>query len=152
MISKVCEGFNSGARLLFGPRHDLMKTMKEIGAGFLILGFVSVAVFGFLAMEHQAGHELELCLAKTVQSAPCEKSESLFASTYHARVFKSFSLTLLAALAVFAAFLLFMGRSPEPALTFPDHSPEKASLKLISSLRLKKLKWLAFHETSPTAV
>ena len=138
--------------MLLGSRHDLMETMKEIGAGFLILSFVSVAVFGFLAMEHQAGHEMELCLAKTVQSAPCEKSGSLFASTYHARVFKSFSLALLAALAVFAVFLLFMGHSPEPALSFPDHFPEKASLKLISSMRLEKLKWLAFHETSPTAI
>ncbi|HEY4528103.1 MAG TPA: hypothetical protein VJL09_03605 [Candidatus Paceibacterota bacterium] len=129
-----------------------MKTMKEIGAGFLILSFVSVAVFGFLAMEHQAGHEMELCLAKTVQSAPCEKSGSLFASTYHARVFKSFSLALLAALAVFAVFLLFMGRFPEPALTLPGRFPEKISLKFASPLRFEKLKWLAFHETSPTSV
>ena len=129
-----------------------METMKEIGAGFLILSFVSVAVFGFLAMEHQAGHEMELCLAKTVQNAPCEQSGNLFTSTYHARVFKSFSLTLLAALAVFAAFLLFIGRSPEPALSFPDHFPEKISLKFASPLRFEKLKWLAFHETSPTSV
>ncbi|MDP3762917.1 MAG: hypothetical protein Q8Q97_02490 [bacterium] len=129
-----------------------MKTMKEIRAGFLILSFVSVAVFGFLAMEHQAGHDLELCLAKTVQNAPCEKSGSLFASTYHARVFKSFSLALLAALAVFTAFLLFMGRSPDRAPAFPGRFPEKISLKFASPLRLEKLKWLAFHETSPTSI
>lgn len=129
-----------------------MRIMKPAFTAILILSFLGVAVFGFLSMGHESGHNMELCLAKVFQNAPCEESGSLFASTYHARVFKSFSLTLLAALAVFAAFLFFIGRLPDTTLIFPDYSPEKISLKFVSPLRLEKLKWLALHKASPTSI
>ena len=117
-------------------------------AAFLVLGFASVAIFGFLAMSHESGQGTGFCLAEIAQKTACPE-HGLAAAVFHLNFFKSFSSTLPASLFLFAAVLFLWGRAKAPSLDFVNYFPERIYFKSIPSLRLKKLKWLRFHELSP---
>jgi len=78
--------------------------MKTFLATFLILGFGSIAVFGFFGMNDGSGHEG--CLAALASGMNCSELNPFLFISFHLSAFKSFST---AVLVVFAALsLIFM--------------------------------------------
>lgn len=74
----------------------------------LLMSFIGVAVFGFVGMAMDPDHLNQTCLAANVQGAlPCPESGALAFLNFHLNAFRSFSLAVLVALAVWTAGFVF---------------------------------------------
>ncbi len=88
--------------------------MKSWLAGIIILSFLGVAVFGFLAMNTKHG-EGTLCLANVAKSFGCLQADATFSLVYfHANLFKYFSTAVLLAVLAFLLVLTSGLPSREP--------------------------------------
>lgn len=140
--------------------------MKYLGS-ILLIGFVSLAVFGVFGMHAQAdmnmrGHDMPTsnCVGATVNGTDCPKqADPIDYLTFHFDAFRSFSLatfgeSVMGAFLLLAfAALLFVGLAffkphlfEPPQLAFsrqrfgdPFSPPQKQELA----------RWLALHENSP---
>ena len=67
--------------------------MKNLFVVFMILGFIGVAVFGFLAMgEHGPGHNFSGCIAALRGETNCSALGGLVSfASFHLNAFKVFS-------------------------------------------------------------
>ncbi len=88
--------------------------MHRITAIVLVIGFLTLAVFGFAAMGHGEGHSRNVCVAAASQAAPCPEEGSVAWAFFHVAAFKGFSTALvsasvLAALLVLAALIVRAG-------------------------------------------
>ncbi|OGZ29448.1 MAG: hypothetical protein A2931_01545 [Candidatus Niyogibacteria bacterium RIFCSPLOWO2_01_FULL_45_48] len=125
--------------------------MNSVLAKLLLIGFIAIAVFGFLAMGHSFG---EWCLASAANRSACPAGIG-GAVSFYANAFKSFSLAVFAVagtvllVAVFEAISRFTIVSLLPNLSQVNfyHHPE--FFKSFSETRA--LRWLSLHENSPTS-
>ncbi|MBI2097599.1 MAG: hypothetical protein HYT46_01545 [Candidatus Vogelbacteria bacterium] len=136
--------------------------MKTFLATILLIGFVSLAVFGFAEMTMSNGHSNlthKTCLASAVQNTDCPNEFGNFGSAFfHIAAFKFFStltletmLWLLAILALVAT--IFRRRaltSRQLQLSISNFQSLISNLSpLTSHLQLLR-RWLALKELSPT--
>lgn len=123
----------------------------------MLLSFVGMAGFGFLAMSPQG--EMHGCIAALTRGVQCPAESDSFSSlSFHAGVIKSFSTATVGA-GVFAAFFLFavlvlafFYKSDEgvgePFLA--SYSRYKQEVRFFASpLKQRILHWFSLHENSP---
>ncbi|MDO8505931.1 MAG: hypothetical protein Q7S48_05165 [bacterium] len=73
----------------------------------LLITFISIAVFGFLAMGHASnGHMHGGCIAAAARASTCESDAD--DSFFHINVFKSFSQAMISSAMLFISALLFL--------------------------------------------
>lgn len=139
--------------------------MKTLLAGMLLIGFIALAVFGFIEITSSTmpnGETHRGCLASAVQNTDCPNKLSNFGSAFfHIAAFKFFStltletivsLSILLAL-ITAAFLLIyflelhLALAPMP--TISHRQSAQSTFNPSSNLQLL-LRWLALKELSPT--
>lgn len=112
--------------------------MKSAFTAFLILSFLAMAVFGFLAMNHNDGQKIDNCLAAKIKGTDCIGA------------YKSFSLAVLVFFSFFffAGFLISRANSLLPALKFSKNIFES----LFVSFKNKTIRWLSLLENSPNLI
>lgn len=137
--------------------------MKIIFVNFIIFSFIAVAVFGFMAMNHNIGHESKGCIA-VVQGIDCKNTAGDFnLALFHINAFKGFS-TALFNKSFISVFLLFIF-----CVFFIKFWRKKnVYILLLKFLNLRKIfyflesffnsfikelnHWLSLHENSPTVI
>ncbi len=123
----------------------------------LIISFVSIAVFGFVAMNHRGGNHFG-CVASTAKAINCSnRLDTLAFISFHFGVLKSFSAATTASLTIAALLLisalaavLITNLRANKILNFLAF---KLSIKETDSYFAKKqqlIRWLAIHENSPS--
>src|SRR3989344_2844219 len=126
--------------------------MNSVLAKLLLIGFIAIAVFGFLAMGHSSG---EWCLASAANRAACPAGIS-GAVSFYTNAFKSFSLAVFAAggmillAAVFGASSRLATVSLLPAL--PQINFYQCPVFFKSFSETRELRWLSLHENSPSFI
>lgn len=127
---------------------------------FLVIGFVSLAVFGVLAVNHTQEHGHSGCIATAIQKSECPRqNSSLNYLAFHFDAFKDFStaafgknifflLLTLILFAIGAGLALFFGKIALPQLG--SVSSRSRNWEFFSSPQTQELThWLALHENSP---
>lgn len=131
--------------------------MKSVSTAFVLLGFIGMAGFGFLAMSPQG--DMHGCIAALTRGAECPaESNSVSSLSFHAGVLKGFSTAtvdggflmvflLLAALAL----LLWYRSSTDVEALFPALlSRYKQEARFFASpFKQRILRWFSLHENSP---
>lgn len=121
-----------------------------MGSTILLLSFLGVAVFGFVAMGHQQWIAHRECLVDIAVVAGCPAQDDL--SIFHARTFQSFSIAVFAA---FAAFIVLVVTA-----AFAESSLQAGTQTYITKLqnvlprfRESLIGWLKiFEKRDPAAV
>jgi len=133
--------------------------MKSAVSAITIIGFVGVAVLGFVAMNHNSGHGHSGCIVAITQGTACpEGSNVITFLNSHFNAFKNFSLatfgenTLNALLLAFVS-LLFIGLGFSKAFLFRTPQLALARHRFTGSFsppqKQELIHWLALHENSP---
>lgn len=138
--------------------------MKAIFVIFIISGFIGVAVFGFLAINHNSGHEYLGCIVVTAKGMNCPpKINSLLSAIFHLDTLKSFSIATFSpnhnyfnSLVLFIFFILLIGSggafmvgaNPQTLATAKYNYNFAKNHFLPPKQDLAG--WLALHENSPT--
>ena len=126
--------------------------MNSVLAKLLLIGFIAIAVFGFLAMGHSFG---EWCLASAANRSACPAGIG-GAVSFYANAFKSFSLAVFAAgsmILFVAAFGVLSRLIPSfvlPVFSEINFSQRPEFFKPFSETRA--LRWLSLHENSPSFI
>ncbi len=131
-------------------------TMNKFLVNFILFGFIAIAVFGFLAM----GHNAEMrggCLAAAVNRSACPAGMYEMISFY-LNAFKSFSLAVFSAvlnfavLAVLFTVAIYLTASAADIYVNKDFSFSVLSRWFAAAVRFpeKYLRWLSLHENSPS--
>jgi hypothetical protein len=120
----------------------------------ILIGFVSLAVFGFAGMLESA-HASEYCIASLAQNGACPPQEHTVASAlFHTNALKVFSTTLVTGLAL-AALMFFARIAASFILQLPHRvrtTAEKIGESIAGYRALRKLRFaLARLEHSPTS-
>src|SRR3989344_1206975 len=139
--------------------------MKTFLATILLVGFVSLAVFGFaeMAMSNEHGNLTHrTCLASAVQNAACPKEIGDWGTAFfHIAAFKFFStftletttsLAILLALITVALLLIRFLERHLALIPIPINSYQQSTrtkFNPTSNIQLL-LRWLALKELSPT--
>ena len=137
--------------------------MKNLFVVFMILGFIGVAVFGFLAMgEHGPGHNFSGCIAALQGKADCSAFGGLVSfASFHLDAFKVFSSANFSAatavgLVLFSAALVFSTASASRLfdLRFSKNTDSSAVTYSVgygfyTPLEQNLKNWFALHENSP---
>lgn len=126
--------------------------MRSIFVSWLIVSFLAIAVFGFLAMDMENGDKHANCLAAAPGSAACPNGNAFAAAFFHIAAYKNFSaaLLVLALTLSFGLAALFISRFE---LSPPDLSPSSKKYSFAFKIRASKnrlIRWLALHENSPS--
>ncbi|MEK7076705.1 MAG: hypothetical protein AAB967_00580 [Patescibacteria group bacterium] len=137
--------------------------MKSWISATVLISFLAIAVFGFLAMGEGAMEGAHgRCLTETAAGQVCPVRDSFAAAVFHLSVFRSFSQVvfgnslfgLLLALGL-AAVLAFAQRQRALFILPSLNAGEKrrrflryAPIPFTQDL----LRWLAFHENSPSRI
>lgn len=132
--------------------------MKFAITFFVIIGFLSIAVFGFLAMGHQSGGIHSGCIATTAKAlGVCPNANGASAAAFHLSVYKGFSTAILLAFAAelllimavmsrLGASLKISAGAPFAAI-FADHKRRVTTPRLIHTQIFTR--WLSRLENSP---
>lgn len=110
--------------------------MKSAFTAFLILSFLAMAVFGFLAMNHDDGQKIDNCLAAKIKGMDCIGA------------YKSFSLAVLILFLLSGALLIPRTNSLFPALKFS----KKIFESFIAPFKNEAIRWLCLLENSPNLI
>ncbi|MDP3999786.1 MAG: hypothetical protein Q8P76_04350 [bacterium] len=121
----------------------------------LLVGFVSIAVFGFAAMNDDHGSG---CLATMVNGGVCPEQNPLVFAAFHLEVFKSFSsavfsgnfaglFSIILALALILATVV-TGKISPPAKIFTAER-KRYFESFLPLFRQAIIRWLALRENSP---
>ena len=138
--------------------------MKSIGIVLLIAGFVGIAVFGFLAINHGNGHEHAGCIATTAKGIDCPLgANTILFAIFHLDIIKSFSTAIFnydySGSLILLAFIIFLvGWITRFKIGF--NLPRLAIVQYcyrsretyFFSLRQNLTGWLALHENSPAGL
>ncbi|MDP2695743.1 MAG: hypothetical protein Q8O87_00640 [bacterium] len=117
----------------------------------LIAAVISIAVFGFVGMQHHAIGS-PLCIVSTMQGGDCAENNILSFITHHISILQTFSATATGLLAV--ALLLSLMAIASSAHDLPITSPIKSraiisKLPKLSTSATKIRSWLSLHRNSP---
>lgn len=124
----------------------------------LLVGFVSIAVFGFAGMISDGDHAHKNCLAATARAVDCPvQSDKLLSLWFHLDAFKQFSratfVGLILPLLLVAGFALALARlsiGNIPARTSDPLFALERRKNFISPLKNQYSSWLALHLHSPS--
>lgn len=130
----------------------------------LLIGFVGIALFGFIGMPHQmSGHSGSDCLASfVVGSSLCPDGNNSFSyAFYHIQAYQFFSKAIIASFAlillaiVSSLILLFVLRNFDIWLVFKNHIIylKKRLDEIVDSLHSSFrnfIRWLSLLENSPS--
>ena len=129
--------------------------MRRTLSMLLIVGFVGVAVFGFVSMGHIDGRSYDSCIAAAVQGIACVEESSSY--LFHFGAYKSFStitlegdsnlaleLALIFALAVYATYGVRVALPRLPMFRFVCFSRKVLPSHTVFT------RLLALHENSPS--
>ncbi len=126
--------------------------MKDVFAALAILSFVSVAIFGFLAMDMNnlaGGHQN--CIAETANANGLCPNDIIDLSFFHVNTYKSFSL------AVFASFLALLLIAGFLWIKIQNKNFEFLEKTFFTNLNLaykpsqeKTFHWISLLENSPS--
>ncbi len=127
--------------------------MKSLLAIFLIFGFLSVAVFGFLAVGHEGQGHVN-CLAALSNGFTCVENSPIALANFHLSALKNFSTAIFENISaiVFALVLLLVLAG---VAVFRDAKISFASRtafyfeNIIFSGANRIIHWLSLHENSP---
>ena len=132
--------------------------MKSI-SGIILLGFISLSLFGFLGMlgSSNMAHGPKTCIASLAQNGDCPPEQGMALALFHINALKVFSTIVLSGLAFFFVFaflsltfvsaLRLVPRTKRAVLTISDIIRSLFS-EFLALLRLRYA--LALHELSPT--
>ena len=135
--------------------------MKSIGIVLLIAGFVGIAVFGFLAINHGNGHEHAGCIATTAKGIDCPLgANTILFAIFHLDIIKSFSTAIFnydySGSLILLAFIIFLvGWITRFKIGFDLPALAAIQYRHCSKetyffpLRQNLTGWLALHENSP---
>lgn len=130
--------------------------MKSALITLIILSFLGMAVFSFLAMAGENGHMNLGCIASAVQNnASCPENNPIGIINFHINAFKTFSLAVFKylnfAFLIFLSFLiiLFSGLIPGERQTFGFVS---RILRTEPKFQNRFIRWLALFEKSPATL
>ncbi len=113
----------------------------------LLFGFVGVAVFGFLAMNHVGAEGHGGCLAAQARNTECPGSGDSDLGLFHINAFKSFSLAIvLAVLSLAVFFSLSKEKLLVPIAFQGTNAPEVFEFTSFRAFR----EWLTLLENSPS--
>lgn len=122
----------------------------------LIISFVSIAVFGFAAMDHGNGDHSG-CVASTAKAINCSgESGALAFIGFHFGAFKNFSTATFSGMSsVFLllsvlVFAILLKQSGNGFISIPIARYDRAQFSSVQKERLTR--WLAFHENSPSLI
>lgn len=131
--------------------------MKSVSTAFVLLGFIAMAGFGFLAMSPQG--DMHGCIAALTRGGECPAESDSFASlAFHAGAIKSFStatvntgfLVVFLLFAVLAAAFLHKNREAITAPFIAAYSRYKQEVRFFASPLSQRIqRWLSLHENSP---
>lgn len=128
--------------------------MKSYLACFIFASLVLIAVFGFAAMSHGAGH----CIASAVQGAVCPNGDLLGFASFHLGFFKNFGNAVFKSLVAGAvllavALVALVLKSPESfgagfkrTITWKNGGNRNFVALPIENIR----QWLSLFENSPS--
>lgn len=134
--------------------------MKRALTIITVLSFISIAVFGFMAIGHGNEHKGRACLATTVNGQSCPKEFGLAGIlAFHLGTFKSFSTavfaqTIFMSLVFGVLALLWLQGIGSNSFSELDrrnfcyrHKYKKQSP--VSVFKSENFRWLSLHENSP---
>ena len=134
--------------------------MKSGLALYMLLSFVGMAGFGFLAMSPQG--DMHGCIAALTRGGECPAASDNFASlTFHAGAIKGFSTAtvnagFLAAFFLFAISLVaFVQRKDENAAVpfLASYSRYKQEVRVFASPLVQRIqRWFSLHENSTSVL
>ncbi|MDO8474288.1 MAG: hypothetical protein Q7S62_01990 [bacterium] len=134
--------------------------MKSGLALYMLLSFVGMAGFGFLAMSPQG--DMHGCVAALTRGGECPVGSDSFASlTFHAGAIKGFSTATVNAgfLAIFFLFaisvLAFVHRNDESVAKpfLVSYSRYKQEVRFFASPLAQRIqRWFSLHENSPAVL
>ena len=135
----------------------MLQCMKKGVTAVLLLGFIGVAVFGFVAMMHEDGHGHDGCVAATAQATACPMNFSPLSIPFHMDTFKAFSTAipsagLFAILALLAIFINALAANAARGIFVSSYATgydHLLSAEASSSIRALH-QWLARLENSPS--
>ena len=123
----------------------------------VLVGFVTVGVFGFAGMSHDTGHNSG-CIAITLSNSVVCPQDFVSSALYHISAYKSFTeavavtplisliLALLAFLFHLAVQKVFRDLAPIPLAV----SPHAVWRRSVPDTEIKFMRWLSRFENSPT--
>lgn len=124
---------------------------------FIVAAFVSVAVFGFVAMNLEGGAHHGGCLASSAagSAAPCPEN-AFFSALFHISAFKNFSLGILSQSFLSLAFALLAAFVVHISSVFREGKTEEMHLVVARMRELamrnsfphtrRFMKWLSLRE------
>ena len=132
--------------------------MKFTLTTFLLVGFIGIAVFGFLAINHGGSHGHSGCLAAVAKGTDCPYETGTAASVaFHLDTFKGFSTAVFgenagSAVTLLLLLLLSVGlgigqRIYSRTLPLPFFLVHRL---FAQPFQLQFAQWLALHENSPS--
>lgn len=146
----------------------MTKETSIVLAAILVYSLVGLAVFGFVAMDHQGGHPHSNCLATAIYGydvACPDESSGVLSLNFHLNALKELSAAIfgggsagLPLLLFLPIFLLLSAAAAAGARRFRMPSPELfycsrqfvAADESPASRRFSR--WLALHENSPSLI
>ncbi|MBI2639488.1 MAG: hypothetical protein HYW90_01180 [Candidatus Sungbacteria bacterium] len=131
--------------------------MKPLFTLFVLIGFVGIAVFGFMIMGH--GNDHGGCIVAIAKGIDCPEGWNTFSfAKFHLDTFRSFSAAIfsdsIGGLLLLLFFIVFwFGVIPRFQFYFLFNRPFAAYRFLDSSwlVRRELTHWLALHENSPAS-
>ena len=136
--------------------------MKSLPIIFLILSFLGIAVFGFLAINHGNEHEHTGCIVTTAKGVDCPFSANTFLfAVFHLDTLKSFSTATFNynyfnSIILLTLLVLLLGwishfRTKSDLLTLASAQYRLSKKEFyFSPFQQNLIGWLALHENSPT--
>ena len=120
---------------------------------FISLSFVGMAVFGFAGMASDPAGGHPNCLAVMIKGGNCPELNPFAFSVFHIEALKTFSVAVLAAMALFFAVGLFNLFFVIPILPGQPNNPLSFIFEKDYVGRDKWLmRWLSLHENSPSLI
>lgn len=118
----------------------------------IFLSFIGMAVFGFAGMVFDLSHGHSSCIAIALKGNECPENPFAF-SVFHIEALKTFSIAVLAAMAVFLTIGLFNLFSVIPVLPAkPSNSLSFIFEKGFTDRDRRLIRWFSLHENSPSLI
>lgn len=127
----------------------------------LLASFITVAVFGFVAMAGGSGHAHSGCIAAAAKgTGRCPSSaENAESSLFHWQTFKSFSQALIVGVLILAGFLsavwfsgVSLGSGEKARGVSRTYTVILRLTQLLQKTRQRIMYWLALHESRPDQI
>lgn len=130
----------------------LIKIMKYL-TGFVFIGFIGMAIFGFMGMISDLEHGHESCIAVAVKGIDCPESNPIAFSSFHIGALKTFSAVIFGTAILILATGLLNSLIVDSFLLNPFSNLLGFVFKEdFYNENNQLISWLSLHEASPHLV